>query len=308
MTQSMIRQYLSTLPNNETVYYCPNIGNAGDSLIALATFHLFRELNIKYQVVNPDNFEPIGKTFIYAGGGNLIKHYHRAREIIQKYHRHVKKLIILPHTIDDNEDLIKDLGSNVDIILREEISFERTRKLNTKSNIMLMDDMAFSLNVQKILERRSVAFIEYIFLKIQFNLRGYKTESIRTLLNMLIQNEKMEREAHSRLKSVVPDESVLNSFRTDIEKTDIHIPANNFDLSAIFAYGTIHEKFASYACYRLLKFMNHYNEIRTNRLHISIGGALLGKQVKIYPNNYYKCEAIYRYSMKDRFPNVEWMG
>ena len=41
---------------------------------------------------------------------------------------------------------------------------------------------------------------------------------------------------------------------------------------------------------------------------MAIAGALTGRTVKFYPNNYYKCEAVYRSSMQERFPNVHWMG
>ena len=42
-------------------------------------------------------------------------------------------------------------------------------------------------------------------------------------------------------------------------------------------------------------------------LHLAIAGALLGKPVECYPNSYFKNEAVYHFSMKDRFPNVQWM-
>jgi len=105
-----------------------------------------------------------------------------------------------------------------------------------------------------------------------------------------------------------PGNHVLNCFRTGPEATDIRLPADNLDLSKIYAYGTRSEKQIRYACYRLLGFVNLYDEIRTNRLHLGIGGALLGKRVKLFPNNYWKCEAIFNHSIKGRFNNVEWCG
>ena len=101
---------------------------------------------------------------------------------------------------------------------------------------------------------------------------------------------------------------VLNCFRTDQEKSDIDIPSDNVDLSSIFSYGVDSKEKAFYVCYRLLNFINSYEEIRTNRLHVAIAGALLGKEVKLYSNSYYKCEAVYEFSIKGRFPNVTWMG
>ena len=76
----------------------------------------------------------------------------------------------------------------------------------------------------------------------------------------------------------------------------------------LFKCGTATSEQAEIATRMMFEFLTRYDEVRTNRLHIAIAGALLGKRVKFYPNSYYKCEAVYRYSMKDRFPNVQWMG
>jgi hypothetical protein len=46
--------------------------------------------------------------------------------------------------------------------------------------------------------------------------------------------------------------------------------------------------------------------VHTNRLHVAIGAMKLGKSVKLYGNNYFKIRAIYDYSIKDKYQNVEW--
>jgi exopolysaccharide biosynthesis predicted pyruvyltransferase EpsI len=58
----------------------------------------------------------------------------------------------------------------------------------------------------------------------------------------------------------------------------------------------------------ILSVINKYNIVNTNRLHVCIGAALLGKQVNFYPNSYYKNESIFLMSLKDKFPNVRWCG
>ncbi len=101
---------------------------------------------------------------------------------------------------------------------------------------------------------------------------------------------------------------VLNCFRTDFEQSGIAIPRDNCDLSEIFAFGTYDKGSTDYASRKLLAIVGKHEEIRTNRLHVAIAGAMVGKRVHLYPNSYYKCEAVYQYSMKERFPNVNWMG
>jgi exopolysaccharide biosynthesis predicted pyruvyltransferase EpsI len=53
--------------------------------------------------------------------------------------------------------------------------------------------------------------------------------------------------------------------------------------------------------------MRKFEEIRTDRLHVAIAGAVLGKSVKFHPNNYFKCRAVFEYSMAHRFSTVEWV-
>jgi exopolysaccharide biosynthesis predicted pyruvyltransferase EpsI len=294
MAKIDINLYLDSLKKNETVYFCPNPGNAGDSLLAHVTYELFDEYNIKYQILKEQRFNPTDKILLYGGGGNLVPYYPHARNFILKYHRLVKKLIILPHSIDGNEDLLKKLDENVDIITREEVTYNHVKKNALRANVFLADDLGFSLNVEKILSKMPRFSLHLVNLKlpVRILLQGNYTE-MKHRARKLFQNEK---------------KYVLNCFRTDQEKSDIDIPSDNIDLSSIFSYGVDSKEKAFYVCYRLLNFINSYEEIRTNRLHVAIAGALLGKEVKLYSNSYYKCEEVYEFSIKGRFPNVTWMG
>ena len=294
MAKIDIKLYLDSLKKYETVYFCPNPGNAGDSLLAHVTYELFDEYNIKFQILKKQGFNPTDKILLYGGGGNLVPYYPHARNFILKYHRLVKKLIILPHSIDGNEDLLKKLDENVDIITREEVTYNHVKKNALRANVFLADDLGFSLNVEKILSKMPRFSLHLVNLKlpVRILLQGNYTE-MKHRARKLFQNE---------------NKHVLNCFRTDQEKTDIDIPSDNVDLSSIFSYGVDSKEKAFYVCYRLLNFINSYEEIRTNRLHVAIAGALLGKEVKLYSNSYYKCEAVYEFSIKGRFPNVTWMG
>ncbi len=85
-------------------------------------------------------------------------------------------------------------------------------------------------------------------------------------------------------------------FRTDIESTQkIKIPQGNIDLSL---KGTHETNVAP-----LFEELSKYSEIHTDRLHISIAGCLLGREVHLYSNCYFKNRAIYQTSIKGNFPN-----
>ena len=311
MNDLNIRQYLKTFPANEEIYFCPNPGNAGDSIIAQATLQLFNETGLNYHLIpwkKLANFKLDGKVLMFGGGGNLVGYYKQGRIVIGKYHRRVKKLVILPHTIKGNEDLLGELGDNVDIITREMVSYEHVRKNNSRSNVMLMDDLALSLNVEEVLSEKPAGLAGCLLLKILAKTRNSEDgDSIPSTSRIFSNNIMGARNTIRRLLNR-SGYHVLNCFRTGVEATDVSLPADNLDLSRIFAYGTQNEELILYASYRLLRFINLYQEIRTNRLHLCIAGALLGKRVRFYPNSYWKCEAIYDHSIKNRFQNVKWCG
>ena len=50
--------------------------------------------------------------------------------------------------------------------------------------------------------------------------------------------------------------------------------------------------------------INKYSIINTNRLHGAIGGSLLNKHVKFYPNSYWKNQEVYNYSLRKNFPKT----
>lgn len=289
-----ILSYLKSLPIREKYYFFPNPGNAGDSLIAHATYRLFTKLGLDYTILDlHDEFDPVGKTMIYGGGGNLVQYYSLARDVIEKYHPYVKKLIILPHTISANEDLLCAFRPNVDIICREPVSYEHVRRNAPKAQVLLMDDLALSLEPRKV--------ISDFPHDVDGTIRRLMVRDIRTSTVIRVRN------AFEALRN--PSEwATLNAFRTDVEATQSPPVPSRVDLASVFAYGTSSEKLAHYVSRQLFKTLTHYRMVRTDRLHVCIAAALLGMNVEFYPNSYFKCEAVYSYSLKHRFPNVKWMG
>ncbi len=288
-----IKEYLRNAVCTNDLYYYPNPGNAGDSLLAHATFELFRELGIRCRRINKSLFDPRGQTIIYGAGGNLVTYYSQARDFIEAYHRDAKKFIILPHTISGNEDLLSQFNENVDVIVREEISYNHVIRNAPRANIFMAHDLALGLNVRTVLSKH----MHLRALTVNFQL------PVRIFVGGI----------YARLKCFTlhcrtTQNRILNSFRVDQEKSNIDIPDDNLDISSIFAFGTDTEAKAFYGSYRLLKFINFFDEIRTNRLHVAIAGGLLGKKVMLYPNSYFKCEAVYKFSIKGNYPNVQWMG
>lgn len=88
----------------------------------------------------------------------------------------------------------------------------------------------------------------------------------------------------------------LKAYRTDRESCLTDIPDDHNDLSA--TCGSLDE---------WLWTISSYDTIETDRAHVTIAGALLGKQVQFRPSSYHKVPAIVEYSLRG-FPVSPWRG
>jgi len=59
---------------------------------------------------------------------------------------------------------------------------------------------------------------------------------------------------------------------------------------------------------QFLRIIDQFEEIVTDRLHVAIGAAILGKTVRMICGNYFKSRAIYDSSMKGIFERVELLA
>lgn len=92
--------------------------------------------------------------------------------------------------------------------------------------------------------------------------------------------------------------SMLNAFRKDKESIMGNIAESNYDLS--------YDGYATKPLDEFINYLEGYEEINTDRLHVAICGTLLGKKVNFYPNSYYKNKAVFDYSLSN-FPNTSFV-
>jgi exopolysaccharide biosynthesis predicted pyruvyltransferase EpsI len=283
----LIDNYLKQY-RNQPVIFVPNPGNAGDSLITHSIYQLFDKIGLSYEVGELTKVYT-GQTVFYSGGGNLVHYYHDGENFILANYRQVKKLIILPHTIQAYPELLNELGANVDIFCRELTSFNFVKQHVHQANVYHSDDMAFHLDIEKTFTEGALLFAKFNSVpELSYrNLKRYIRCSIFDIKNGFQRKQ-------------------LNAFRYDVEKTAHPIPLTNIDLSQVFATDNTSRLYSHEACFRLLNFINLFDKVATNRLHIAIAAALLNKFVNLYPNSYNKNESMYQYSMRDRYPNVIW--
>lgn len=276
-----LKQYL-----NDDIIYIPNPGNAGDSLIAHATYQILDRVGINFQEGDVNSVYE-GKVVFYGGGGNLVPLYKNAYRFTEKNYSKVKKLVVLPHTILAYPDMLSALGGNVDLICRENDSYQYVTQYVTKSNVFKADDLVLELDVKKTISDGDKIFS----FNDQFIYRNMKRRIRSSIYN---------------IKNILSND-VLNSFRSDSEKSDIAIPFANIDISQAFATDNMSLLYSHEAAYRVFKYMERFKTINTNRLHVCIAGTLLGKKVNFYRNSYNKNYSVYDFSLQDKYKNVTFV-
>jgi len=295
MTSTLdIRDYLRSFTNEQIIYW-PNPGNAGDSLIAHGTYQLFRELGINFQNVAPSD-DLTNQTLVIGGGGNFVSLYWNVANFLGSWHQRARRVVILPHTVSGHEELIAQLGQNVEIICRERKSYDHVRGVNPSLSTFLADDMALSIDVQKTREDA------------KNKLRGGETNR-RFFYRNLKRSTKTTYQRLRDPKNGISSGGVLYAMRSDpSERTSDTYPKANFDVSQHFSADAMDEMASLDAAYAMFGFLDRYEKLITNRLHVCIAGILLNKQVEFFPNSYWKNQAVYEFSIAGKFPNVTWMG
>lgn len=282
----------------EKIYYFPNQGNAGDSLITAATILYFEKYGIEFEVINPDNFLPINKIIVYGGGGNFGGEQSRAARIINKYYKACKEFIVLPHTVFDVDSTLSNLTANCHIFCREPVSYNYCLSKASQANIYLKHDMVFTCNPSDILNRKvSINLVKKIINKVLSSKDNDFGLSFKGFVLTI---------SHKLWSSKEINRSTLNAFRVDAEKTEIKIPSGNQDLSMIFQLSACDIELSFKSAQLLLTEIDKYDTIRTNRLHVGIGALLMNKHLELHSNNYYKVKAIYDYSIEGYYKNTTW--
>jgi exopolysaccharide biosynthesis predicted pyruvyltransferase EpsI len=253
-----MRDFLSRYSGKE-ILYCSNPGNGGDAFIAHATFRLFEELAIRYNVV-PYDYKTEGMTIFYGGGGNLIEgRYHHAQIFLGNNVGRGNSIVLLPHTVRGHLDLLAG-SSDVTVICRETFSYDALRAAGLPAErLYLSEDMAFTIDPAGLAETKKGSGTGYFF-------------------------------------------------RTDAESAGKQaIPEGNLDVSMCWnGDHWVDPEFTEAVCRSIVLYLNRFETVVTDRLHVGIMGALCGKRVFLHPNDYYKNRAVYDHSLY-RYPNVTFM-
>ena len=93
-----------------------------------------------------------------------------------------------------------------------------------------------------------------------------------------------------------PGRGTLYAFREDAEAASGPLPPENYDVS---------RDTGEYMSDLLLDVVSAHETVYTDRAHVAIAAAMLGRTTHVYPNAYHKVRGIYAHSLS-RFPHVRF--
>jgi exopolysaccharide biosynthesis predicted pyruvyltransferase EpsI len=290
-----LRQALGELagqPGGRLVYV-PNRGNAGDALIASAAWQFFDELPQAPICLPIEELRP-GDRAVFSGGGVFIPEYpDGARWLRQFAEAGLSRLLILPQTFRGIDSALAELGPQTTLFCREWVSHDYVKQAAPRCRVCFAPDLALGLDIAAL--RARVALAE-------------SRRAARDKLALLYSSPaRRYRRWQRKLSGLKPDaEGRLQVFRTDAERTPAGGDQAQFsDLSNFYGSDYRERTECDRISRDLFALLDTARLVETNRLHVGIGAALLGKQVVLHDNSYGKIRAIYDASLQD-WPNVRF--
>ncbi|SEQ10487.1 Exopolysaccharide biosynthesis protein EpsI, predicted pyruvyl transferase [Rosenbergiella nectarea] len=146
-----LRILLESYHSSHKLVYKANPGNAGDGVIASASYDFFDRNDLLLSKYNKDEvYSSDQHVLIFGGGGNLIEGlYSEGKEFIENNINKFHRVIIMPSTIKGYEYFFRENIDKLIVLCRESISLEYFKSIgyNEGNNLSLTDDMAFYLEI-----------------------------------------------------------------------------------------------------------------------------------------------------------------
>lgn len=257
------------------ILFHPLPGSAGDSLRHAATYQLFADLKIRFDVLS-DSDDAAGETLVIGGGGNFVPQFSSVRKTLLRTARSAREVIVLPQTVRGNEDLIEQLGPSVEIFCRDAESYLHVLAHRSRARAQLAHDMSFLVDPER--------------------LRAAAGPEADALLAKRTPSRPIER--------LMSDAGHRFFFRKTRNRTKRICPKSSVDVSLQFKTGTKPGE-AEVGALALLTYLEGVHELHTERLHVAIAGAMLGKRVYLYDDPLRISGSAYRHSLHADFPKVQ---
>lgn len=267
--------------------------NMGDILIWEGTVDLLETLDFKmldfgsaFTVKFPKIDEHV--VILLHGGGNFGDIYRSSQQfrnkVIETYPNN--RIIVLPQSIHYNDE--KNLKSDMQIFqqhkdlyicVRDNFSYKTLINFLDEKKLMLLPDMAFCINPNKILPQASnkTLFMERIDCEAADNLKvNFKFDKVSDWPSF--EHENMLTKV---LRQNIFIQQVLNKINKKLKIDCYPSFSNRLDQYMI-------KDVKPFLFEQSIKFINQYDTIYTTRLHGCILAVLLGKKIYLMDNNYGK--------------------
>jgi exopolysaccharide biosynthesis predicted pyruvyltransferase EpsI len=271
------------------VLFVPNPGNAGDSLINLALVQVLDECEVNYIVGNLSYDQSCSgyDLVVLAACGTITRDGHIFEEIYSKLDGDDCKVVFAPCTIHNSPKFINKLRSNTVVLCREAVTFNYLRDNSVGAEIVLSEDAALGLEVSFF---PPITRTRHWWMEFRALLKAANCSCFMSYVR--------ERLVGGR-ELFAPRMDVEAGDQTWCSNTDRFV-----DVSEVFSVRRLLLADISASAVMFLRFIDRYDVVHTDRLHVAIAAALLGKTVHIHPGSYHKIQSIYDHSMADRFDHV----
>lgn len=251
------------------------------SLLPLETYNLIYEPYRNAKTVFVQSWGNVGDQIMWVSKLQLIKRF----GITHSYVHITSPLSTLDERIKNSDVVFWNGGGNMGTLHRACYKHRLiVSKLCTKYK------KPFIIEPQSWTSKDDETKADKFFAREHYSIERYKPDAI--FCHDLAFGYEMEDIVQNQLDEVHTDVGIF--FRTDIEASKI--PSNNIKDPV--------DGCISYIDY--FKLASGYNVIHTNRIHFAVCSTILGKKVYLYPNSYYKNEAIYNASLH-MFKNIEFI-
>ncbi|WP_193072187.1 polysaccharide pyruvyl transferase family protein [Pseudomonas sp. FME51] len=260
----------------QRIYFRPNSGNAGDSLINVGFYSIAERTGLEYEEISDSfDFDSLGERdlVILSGGGNIVPYWEGGSDLIRRLTAYPFPLLLMPQSIEGRQDVLGLLREKDVLFLREQYSYDYACSLGLSCSIKLDHDLAFSVDREMLRERggmrlsikniRRMAYIAYHFVRSRFT-------------------------------------GDLQALRTDRESRIEGKKKKINDISRLAKFGTRNRELNLVSSYWLLKVLSWYERVETDRLHVFVACVLVGTKVRLRENSYYKIRGVYDFSIKSK--------
>ncbi len=292
------------------IYY-PNPGNLGDELIAVATVQVFERLGLSFEMYEEGRSYAPGYTLVHGGGGGMVPEWGCLEGLIRLFSEPgLARCVVLPHSMRGCPELLEVMDERFTVFLREQASYDYVTSLNHRAHFHQAHDMAFYLDLKSMPERSALlaAMPRPGLLRTWFAmLRGADKNTDHTLLLARFYRKtfhRMEKRLPGCLQTLPDGRRIACFMRRDQEQQEgIRELFPSLDLSRLGGSKCLWPEFNTLGVAQFFHAISQADIIVSDRLHVSIASAILGRHVVMLDNNYGKLSGIYQYSMTE-LPHV----